>query len=469
MPITSSKEIKENKKNRFLNLVNVLLIVLILGAVITYSGANIGTLVGFMLIIAGMFFMEFMFFIKYHPHTFDDPSKVILIKIVIIIMLLMVFLIKASDGLSGYLFPIGAAAILLTILTSSFSAAINVFVIAVIAGMMEGFSMGHFLVAVFGGMAGVYSAQEIRNRKDLNKCGLVILAANILTIVAVGLVEKNGILQMGVNIVAGAGNALISVIIASGMLPIFEGMFGITTNIRLLEIGDFNNPLLKRLMLEAPGTYHHSLMVGNLAENACERIGANSLLARIGAYYHDAGKLKNPHYFIENQMHAGDKHKNLKPNISTLILKRHIKDGLALAEEYKLDKVLKDIIEQHHGNTLIEYFYKKVLEENKENNDVDEKEFRYPGPRPETKETGVLMLADSVEAACRTLAEPTFSRISNLVRKIITNKFIDLQLNNCDLTLANLEEIQKSFTNTLASIYHSRIEYPEDTEENSIE
>ncbi len=468
MPIIDLKKLKEHRKIKLSNLISLFFGLLMFMAIISYYN-DIKSIVGVILLIGCMFFMEFLFFKTFNAQIFKTPSLFMLMKIILTLMLLLIILIETSDGLSMYLFPISSLAILLTILISPFAAVLNIFVIAVLAGIVWDFSLGYFLIAIAGGLAGVYSARDIRNRKDLNKCGLIILAANIIIITAVSLIESHSFVRIGTDILWGALNALVSVIIASGMLPIFESLFGITTNIRLLEIGDFNHPLLKRLMLEAPGTYHHSLMVANLSENACDKIGANSLLARIGAYYHDIGKLKNPQYFIENQMHVCDKHKNLKPNISALILKRHVKDGLVMAEESKLDKIIRDIIAQHHGVTLIEYFYKKVMEEEKEEEQIDEKEFRYPGPRPETKEAGVLMLADSVEAACRTLADPTFSRISGLVRKIITNKFIDQQLNNCDITLANLEEIQKSFTNTLASIYHSRIEYPEDKEEISVE
>ena len=469
MPIIDLKKIKEYRNIKLSHFVNIAFVFLVFAAIITYYGNNIAGMNGVTLLIGSLFFMEFKVLQTFHREIFKEPGRIVLMKIIIILMIFFVILIEMTSSLPRNFLPIGSAAILLTILINPFVAALNVFVISVFASVIQDFSLGYFFIALAGGIAGVYSSRNVRNRKDLNKCGLVILIVNVVMVSAVGLIKGLGILDFSVGLIWAALNALVSVVIASGILPIFEGLFGITTNIRLLEIGDFNHPLLKRLMLEAPGTYHHSLMVANLAENACEKIGANSLLARIGAYYHDIGKLRNPQYFIENHIHMSDKHKNLKPNISAIILKRHVKDGLALADENKLDRVITDMIQQHHGVTLIEFFYKKVLEESKGDKNVDEKEFRYPGPRPQTKEAGVLMLADSVEAACRTLDEPTFSRISGLVRKIITGKFIDLQLNNCDITLANLEEIQKSFTNTLASIYHSRIEYPEDKEEKSVE
>jgi len=382
-------------------------------------------------------------------------------------MILIAILIENAPSLPFALFPAGAAGILLTVLATPATAGVSVFAVAIFAGVLGGLSFNSFYIAAAGGMAAIYSSRNVRNRNDLNRSGLYIFAATGVALISVQLIYGESFVNLGKNVAWSGGGALLSVMIASGLLPIFEGMFGITTNIRLLELGDFNQPLLKRLMLEAPGSYHHSLMVGNLAENACERVGANALLARVGAYYHDIGKLKNPQYFIENQTHVQDRHKNLKPNISALILKRHVKDGLSLAEEYRLDQVVRDIIGEHHGKTLIEYFYKKVVDEAAEGESIEEKEYRYPGPRPKSKESGILMLADSVEAACRSLAEPTYSRITTVVTKVINNKFIDGQLNNCDLTLASLEVIQESFINTLAGMYHSRIEYPEDKEENS--
>ncbi|MFC2062028.1 HD family phosphohydrolase [Elusimicrobiota bacterium] len=469
MPIINLKKFKKIDPNNINRLLMAVMGLIIAVVTVSYNGKDIWSIIGMVIFIATIFMLSMMYFKMFYPNIFNDPKQLIVMKTILILMLVLMIIIIQTETLSGYLIPVSSAAILLTILLSPGIALLNVVIISLIAGVVGHLPLSSFFVFFAGGLAGIYSSRNVRKRNDLNKSGMYILMANVLSIGAVSLLAGNTPARIGINIGWGAGNALISVVIAGGLLPIFENIFSITTNIKLLELGDFNQPLLKRLMLEAPGTYHHSLMVGNLAENACERIGANTLLARVGAYYHDIGKLKNPHYFIENQMHSGDKHKNLKPNISTLILKRHVKDGLTLAEECNLDKVIKDMIAEHQGTTLIEYFYKKVLEGEKEESNIDKKEYRYPGPRPRTEEAGVLMLADAVEAACRTLEDPTYSRISGLVIKVINNKFIDNQLNNCDLTLASLEEIQKSFTQTLSGIYHSRIEYPEDKEESSVE
>lgn len=255
-------------------------------------------------------------------------------------------------------------------------------------------------------------------------------------------------------------NGLVCSFLVIGSLPFFESLFNALTNIRLLELSDFNHPLLKRLILEAPGTYQHSLVVGNLAEVASEAIGANSLLARVGAYYHDIGKLEKAEYFSENQAPQLSKHDKIFPSISKLIIVNHVKDGIDLARKFKLNPLIVDFICQHHGTSLTYYFYCRALEGMEENQEIKEEGFRYPGPKPQTKEIAIVHLADSIEAATRSLEEPMPSRIEELVRKIINNKFIDGQLDECELTLKDLEKIASTFTRILSAMYHSRIKYP---------
>jgi hypothetical protein len=234
-----------------------------------------------------------------------------------------------------------------------------------------------------------------------------------------------------------------------------------------LELADFNNPLLNRLMLEAPGTYHHSLIVGNLSEAACKAIGANALLARIGAYYHDIGKLQKPEYFTENQDMKDNVHEDLAPNMSKLVIMNHIKEGVELAQKYRLNPRIIDFIQQHHGKSLVYFFYRRALEDAAIQEAITEEGFRYPGPKPSSKETAVVLLADSVEAATRTLKEPTAAHIKETVHKIINNKFIDTQLDECDLTLKDMEIISQVFEHILSGIYHSRVHYPEARSENN--
>jgi len=256
-------------------------------------------------------------------------------------------------------------------------------------------------------------------------------------------------------------NGIVCGIIVLGVLPVFEYLFAIVTNISLLELADFNHPLLQKMILEAPGTYHHSLIVGNLSEAACTAVGANALLARIGAYYHDIGKIEKPGYFSENQNLELNKHDVLSPTISKMVIINHVKDGVELAKKYKLNARLIDFIQQHHGNSLVYYFYRRALENLEEDQAILEEGFRYPGPKPSSKETAIVLLADSVEAATRAMREPNPAKIEELVHKIINNKFIDGQLDECELTLKDLEKISAVFIRILGGIYHSRVSYPE--------
>jgi putative nucleotidyltransferase with HDIG domain len=263
-------------------------------------------------------------------------------------------------------------------------------------------------------------------------------------------------------------NGLSSGIIVIGILPVFEYLFKTATDISLLELADFNHPLLQRMILEAPGTYHHSLIAGNLSEAASNSVGAHALLARIGAYYHDIGKLQKPVYFSENQNISESQHDNLSPAMSKMVIMNHVRDGVELAKKYKLNPRIIDFILQHHGKSLVYYFYRRALESIEEDQEIQEEGFRYPGPKPDSRETAIVLLADSVEAACRALKDPTPARIEGAVHKIINNKFIDGQLDECELTLKDLEKISAVFIHILSGIYHSRVGYPEEkTGENS--
>jgi putative nucleotidyltransferase with HDIG domain len=259
------------------------------------------------------------------------------------------------------------------------------------------------------------------------------------------------------------GNSLITSVIVLGVLPLFEYLFRTVTNISLLELADFNQPLLQRMIMEAPGTYHHSLMVGNLSDAACRAVGANALLARIGAYYHDIGKIEKAEYFSENQTLQDSKHDHLSADMSKMVIMHHVREGVELAKKYKLNPRLIDFVQQHHGTALVYYFYRRALEAPQEDRQVREEPFRYPGPKPSSKETAIVLLADSVEAATRALKDPEPAKIEQMVHKVVNNKFIDGQLDECDLTLKDLEKICEVFIHILSGIYHSRVSYPETT------
>ncbi|MBD3246559.1 MAG: HDIG domain-containing protein [Candidatus Omnitrophica bacterium] len=269
---------------------------------------------------------------------------------------------------------------------------------------------------------------------------------------------------LGLTLVIGVFATLIMMVVlpvvVTGLLYAFEYIFKVVTNLSLLELSDFNHPLLRKLILEAPGTYQHSLVVANLSEAAAESIGANSLLVRVGAYYHDIGKMLKPHYFVENLVTYKDVHRDLKPSMSRLIIMNHVKEGLELAKKYKLNPRLVDFITQHHGRTLVYYFYQKAKESQPEGK--HEEEYRYPGPKPQSKETAIVALADTIEALSRTLDEPTPARIEEMVRDVVRKRFMQGELDESDLTLKDLEKITQSFIRVLCAIFHTRVSYPKD-------
>jgi putative nucleotidyltransferase with HDIG domain len=266
--------------------------------------------------------------------------------------------------------------------------------------------------------------------------------------------------------IRGAGWCLATGFLVAGSLPFIEATFGVVTNISLLEMGDVSHPLLQELVRRAPGTYNHSITMATIAENAADAIGANGLLVRVGAYFHDIGKMLKPHYFIENITEGTtSRHKDLAPAMSTLIIIGHVKDGIDLAHQYGLPDPLIDFVEQHHGTTLVEYFYHAASKQADQNPDhkgeVMESSFRYPGPKPQSKEAGVMMLADAVESASRTLSEPTPKRIERLVHDLMMKRLLDGQFEESTLTMTELHEVEQSLVKSLIGIYHGRIKYPE--------
>jgi putative nucleotidyltransferase with HDIG domain len=262
-------------------------------------------------------------------------------------------------------------------------------------------------------------------------------------------------------LVAGFLGGVFSSMLTLILVPLWESLFVYTTDVRLLELSNLNHPLLKDMVVKAPGSYHHRLVVGSMCEAAAEVIGANPLLAKVCSYYHDIGKTPHAQYFIENQRPGENRHDHISAAMSKTILVAHVKDGVELAHQYKLGQPIIDVIEQHHGNTLISFFYHKAKEnEDTEMHEFSEEEFRYPGPRPQNREAALVMLADSIEAAARTLDEPTPSRLQNIVHTIIQKKFQDGQLDECELTLKDITMIEEAFARILMGIYHQRIDYP---------
>jgi hypothetical protein len=363
-----------------------------------------------------------------------------------------------------YLIPIPLAAILVTVLVDLGTALVSTVFLSILIGVATGFNFPVFVVGLAVGMVSAYSVRTVRRRYDFYRPALYGSLAYLLAIVVIESLrytETEGIL-----LAAGYGmiNAIASAVLCVGLLPVFESLFGFTTDLTLLELSNFNHPLLKRMSLEAPGTYHHSIVIGNLAESAAEAIGANALLARVGAYYHDIGKMEKPEYFVENMRHTKNKHDKLSPSMSALILERHVKGGKELALEHNLPDGVIDFIEQHHGTTVMSFFYHKAQKQSPDE-DVPEEEYRYPGPKPQTRETAILMLADSVEAITRTLDDPKPGRVQAAIQKVITDKFLAGQFEECNLTLRDLHKIEEAFLKILIGVFHQRIDYPSAADE----
>lgn len=362
----------------------------------------------------------------------------------------------------SYFIPMASIAMILTLLIDFNVAFLTVILMSTWIAMIIGGKIEIMLTLLAGSCVGMFVVKGARRRGNILWAGLFVGATKFIAVVCIGLINSMDVEFFVNDGLWALASGIFSGFIVMGILPVFEFFFKTPTNISLLELSDMNHPLLKELAMEAPGTYHHSIMVGNLAEAACDTIGANSLLARVGSYYHDIGKITKAEYFSENEMGAKSKHEKLTPQMSTLIISNHVKEGVERARKHKLNSTIVNFIEQHHGDSLIAYFYQKALERVESGQDVDERNFRYPGPRPQTKECAIVLMADAVEASSRALDDPTPASIRNLVKKIVNNKFIDGQLDECDLTLRDVHVIAESFVRVLMGVFHTRLKYPED-------
>ncbi|HEX2279172.1 MAG TPA: HDIG domain-containing protein, partial [Candidatus Tectomicrobia bacterium] len=362
-----------------------------------------------------------------------------------------------------YALPVAAGGILVAIFFDFQVGILFALLTSVLIGALLRDNLTVAVLALLGNLIAAFRVHEYRQRSCILLTGLLIGLANIVVLLAFGLMNSNLLSWTRVyEALCGLLGGVLAAVVVSAVLPLLESIFKFTTDIKLLELASLNHPLLRQLIMHAPGTYHHSMLVGTLAEAAAEAIGANALLARVGSYYHDIGKMLTPEYFVENQAGRGNKHDRLSPSMSALIIMAHVKDGIKLAKEYKLPQRIIDMIPQHHGTNLITYFYNKAKEqEDPSVQQVHEGDYRYPGPKPQTPEAAIVMLSDKVEAASRVLTDPTPQRISGLVQRIVSNIFMDGQLDECDLTLRDLQKISDAFARTLLAIHHHRVEYPQ--------
>ena len=401
--------------------------------------------------------MQYSYLSKDKKEIYNNTRMIIMISVINLISLLLA---RGLNIISPFLIPLACGPILLTLLldykTSLVINSLNILLVSVVVG----FSPHIIILSIVNVIIGSTMLRKLQQRNDILYSTIYIAGVSALVTLSTGMLLSNNLTGIFIDTGFVILGSIMSGVLAVGFLPFLESTFDIVTNIKLLEMSNPNHPLMKRLLMEAPGTYHHSVMVANLAEVAAEEVGGNPVIARIGAYYHDIGKIKRPYFFGENQMGKENPHNKITPNLSTLIIISHVKDGIELAKEYKVPKVIQDIIEQHHGTTLVKYFYYTMKNSAEKPEDIKEEDFRYPGPTPCSKEAGILMLADSVEAAVRSINEPTKGKIEEMVNNIIKDKLHSDQLVNCDLTLRDLEKIRKCFLKVLNGIYHKRIEYP---------
>ncbi|EGT5618003.1 HDIG domain-containing protein [Clostridium perfringens] len=421
------------------------------------SGIYIYIALGILVII--VMYLQYGYIHKYYPTINKEFSKIVMISI---LNVFPVILARLFGMMSNYIIPLACMPMLITLLLNYKISLVFSMLNVILIGGAVGFNPNIIILAILNVVLGGTLLRKMQQRNDILYSSITVAVLSSILTFSVGTLTTNNFMEILADSTFAAAGAILSGILTIGVLPFFESTFDIVTNAKLLELSNPNNPLLKKLLMEAPGTYHHSILVANLAELAAEQVGGNPLLARIGAYYHDVGKTKRPYFFRENQFGKKNPHDRLKPEVSSKIIISHVKDGSELAKEYNLPKTIHDFIVTHHGETLVKYFYLTVKNNSENPDEVKEEDFKYPGPKPMSKEQGIVMLADSTEAAVRSINEPTEEKIEKMVNNIIDDKLASGQLDNCDLTLRDISKIKKCFLKALNGIHHERIEYPDD-------
>ena len=417
---------------------------------------------GAFFVVSILLFLLFSFFYIYRGNYFKNHKILVLIGF---LMYLIVFFswIIVSYQLPVYIIPIAMFSILLTVLLDTTVALISSTILILLISLLIGNDLDFAIIQFFISFIAILSVRKLRKRRQIIATMLTLVFCGLFVFFSVMLFKGIDFLDYNYSTVGYLALAsFLCPILAFGLVPLFESFFGITTDLSLIELLDYDQPLLKKLMEDAPGTHTHSVKVGTLAESCANAVGARALLCRVGSYYHDIGKIKKPEYYAENQTGV-NKHDSITPHMSAKILKQHVTDGLALADEYGLPKIVKDFIKTHHAKNRMEFFYKKALEID---NKVDENEFRYPGPKPNTKETGIVMLAEAIEAQANSLKNPTLEKFEIMIDKAIRSRLEDGQLDECPLTMEDLQKIKgkrdgkHGLLPVLSGLYHSRPEYP---------
>mgnify|MGYP002638683212 FL=1 len=426
------------------------------------SAANrLTTFVGKMMLSAFLVFFFFAYLQTYRSQIYNDIKLIALVGIIFVLTLALAHVIVYTLGWSEFFVPMSMAAILFTVVFDGRIAFIIMVTLTMLTGIILSNNIPFIVANLFVSSLAIYTVRRLRSRSQLLWSILAVVSGYVAVIAVFEMIQFSNWESVMEHMLFATGNGFLSPLLSYGFLVLIERVFKITTNLTLLELLDFNNKLLSNLAMRAPGTFKHSIDVGNLAVAAAEAVGANSLLARVGAYYHDIGKGEKPEYFIENQLRGMNKHEKLSPRLSATVIVAHVKDGIKLADEFGLPSIVADFIPMHHGKTRVEYFYQQALERAKEtDSDINEADFRYPGPRPNSKETGILMIAEAIEAATRSLKSPNPQRIESLMDTIIESRIKGGELTNCPLTFRDLDIIKDAMMPVLTGSMHERIEYP---------
>ncbi len=426
-------------------------------------------LIGTVLHVALVITLFAIYLFLFRKRIFSNNRRLALIALLFLLEGFFAYLSRELDVTAPieYLIAVPAASMLLTIIFDSRVGFYGTVIMAFITAGIRGNDYSIALASLVAGVLSVYSVRDMKNRTQLFRSLGFIFTGYALTIVALGMERYEPVRVIGDQLLFALVNAIVSPVLTYGLLIFMERVFRVTTDLTLMELAHFNHPLLRLLAEKAPGTYHHSTTIAILSEAAASAIGANEVLVRVGAYFHDIGKVVKPTYFVENQRGSRSKHDKLQPRMSSLIIAAHVKDGIALSREHGLPEEVIDFIPMHHGTTRIDFFYNKALQLAQSSDDetkldeINEQDYRYPGPKPQTKETGIMMLADAVEAAVRTIDEPTPQRLSDAIDELVKRRLDEGELDECALTLRDLTKIKAAFLSVLVGIYHTRVRYPE--------
>jgi putative nucleotidyltransferase with HDIG domain len=408
-----------------------------------------------------------LYLVTFRPRLLDQPRYRWLLLLLVVLFVSAALAMIPANTFSPYLFPMAALSMLLAMLVDPHLS----IMVTILAGLGVGYiahsSLALTVYTVIGGLIGFLSLGQMKRVSRVPWAGAYVALSNVTTVLIFNISGGNyNALELSRLLLVGIANGVLSASLALIGFFLANSWMGITTSVRLLDLAQPTQPLLQQLLLHAPGTYHHSLLVSDLAGQAAERVGADALLTRVGAYYHDVGKMVQPEFFIENQQQMSDGHDRLDPRASAQIIISHVKEGLKLAKKYRLPREVRAFIAEHQGMGLVKYFYQQALEQADDPAQVDEADFRYPGPRPQSKETAILMLADSCEAAVRADGPTSMEEIDRVVHRVIIGKVSSGELDDCDLTIHDLDQIRSAFVEMLAGAFHPRIKYPEEATAN---